>query len=238
MKSVTVVCFFTYTFFFIEKNSHTMARMAPVEEQNEALKKELTELSEKLSAQQSTGQHQYDEISQLKAKIVTLQKSVDAELAKREQIEAQNIILGLQLKDDRDGNKNKKGKPAKLQRNEDDGQPEQAAKAATKIIRTVDQWLRQRDLEQALLRGSAISDIGFSTLSQVLTDCPSLHTLDLSKNQLTMDSCADICQIITTCPSLSYISLEANLFSLRSIGYFMTAIIERQNNKKYNKIMY
>ena len=29
----------------------------------------------------------------------------------------------------------------------------------------------------------------------------------------------------------SYISLEGNLFSLRSIGYFMTAIMERQNNK-------
>ncbi|CAD7942648.1 unnamed protein product [Amoebophrya sp. A120] len=206
-----------------------MANMAPVEEQNEALKRELAELQDKLAAQQSSGQHQYDEISQLKAKIVTLQKSVDAELGKREQIEAQNIILGLQLKETQDTGKSGKAKK-QVKRPDEEGPPE-AAKAATKIIRTVDQWLRQRDLEQALLRGSAISDIGFSTLAQVLIDCPSLHTLDLSKNQLTMDSCSDICQIITTAPTISYISLEANLFSLRSIGYFMTAIIERQNNK-------
>jgi hypothetical protein len=32
-------------------------------------------------------------------------------------------------------------------------------------------------------------------------------------------------------PSISYLSLEGNLFSLRSIGYFMTAILERQNNE-------
>eukprot|EP00392_Amoebophrya_sp_AT5.2_P003794 g3799.t1 len=206
-----------------------MASMTLVEEQNEALKRELNELQDKLTSQQSSGQHQYDEISQLKAKIVSLQKSVDTELGKREQIEAQNIILGLQLKESSDGGKTSKGKK-QVKRPDEDGPPE-AAKAATKIIRTVDQWLRQRDLEQALLRGSAISDIGFSTLAQVLIDCPSLHTLDLSKNQLTMDSCSDICQIITTGPTISYISLEANLFSLRSIGYFMTAIMERQNNK-------
>ncbi|CAD7924626.1 unnamed protein product [Amoebophrya sp. A25] len=206
-----------------------MASMSAVEEQNEALKRELAELTDKLAAQQSSGQHQYDEISQLKAKIVTLQKGVDAELGKREQIEAQNIILGLQLKEAHDTGKSGKQKK-QVKRPEEEGPPE-AAKAATKIIRTVDQWLRQRDLEQALLRGSAISDIGFSTLAQVLIDCPSLHTLDLSKNQLTMDSCSDICQIITTAPTISYISLEANLFSLRSIGYFMTAIMERQNNK-------
>ncbi|CAD7948532.1 unnamed protein product [Amoebophrya sp. A25] len=206
-----------------------MASMSVVEEQNEALKRELAELSDKLTAQQSSGQHQYDEISQLKAKIVTLQKTVDTEMAKKEQVEAQNIILGLQLKDSHDTGIGKNKLKKQVKRPDEEGRPE-AAKAATKIIRTVDQWLRQRDLEQALLRGSAISDIGFSTLAQVLIDCPSLHTLDLSKNQLTMDSCSDICQIVTTAPTISYISLEANLFSLRSIGYFMTAIMERQNN--------
>merc|ERR1719188_2827898 len=56
--------------------------------------------------------------------------------------------------------------------------------------------------------------------------------LDLGQNQLTMDSCSDICRLVTTAPSLSFVSLAENLFSLRSVGYFMTAIMERQNTKK------
>ena len=69
-------------------------------------------------------------------------------------------------------------------------------------------------------------------LVQALNDCPSLQTVDLSQNLLTMDSCSDLCQLITTAPSLSFISLAENLFSLRSVGYFMTAVMERQNTKK------
>merc|ERR1719262_1013060 len=105
-------------------------------------------------------------------------------------------------------------------------------RSSTKIMRLVDSWMRQKDLQQVLLRGSAINDMGLSTIIQILSDCPSLHTLDLSQNLLTMDSCSDICQLITTAPSLSFISLADNLFSLRSIGYFMTAVMERQNTKK------
>merc|ERR1719352_1811373 len=92
--------------------------------------------------------------------------------------------------------------------------------------------MRQKDLQQALLRGASINDQAFSTLAQALLDCPSLQTLDLSQNLLTMDSCSDICQLVTTAPSLSFISLAENLFSLRSVGYFMTAVMERQNTKK------
>merc|ERR1719221_674036 len=65
-----------------------------------------------------------------------------------------------------------------------------------------------------------------------LQDCPSLQTLDLSQNLLTMDSCSDICQLITSAPQLAFLSIAENLFSLRSIGYFMTAVMERQNTKK------
>merc|ERR1719428_852209 len=107
-----------------------------------------------------------------------------------------------------------------------------AMRSSTKIMRLVDSWMRTKDLQQALLRGSAVNDMGFSTVCGILTECPSLHTLDLSQNQLSMDSCSDICQLITTSPNLSYISLEGNLLSLRSIGYFMTAIMERHNTKK------
>merc|ERR1719473_1221245 len=92
--------------------------------------------------------------------------------------------------------------------------------------------MKQKDLQQVLLRGSAVNDMGFSTMVQILTECPSLHTLDLSQNLLTMDSCSDICQLITTAPNLTYISLEGNKFSLRAIGYFMTAVMERHNSKK------
>lgn len=57
------------------------------------------------------------------------------------------------------------------------------------------------------------------------------------RNLLTMDSCSDLCQLITTAPSLSFISLAENLFSLRSVGYFMTAVMERQNTKPLSSKM-
>ena len=41
--------------------------------------------------------------------------------------------------------------------------------------------MRQRDLQQALLRGASINDTAFATLVQALNDCPSLQTLDLSQ---------------------------------------------------------
>ena len=41
--------------------------------------------------------------------------------------------------------------------------------------------MRQRDLQQALLRGTSINDTAFATLVQALNDCPSLQTLDLSQ---------------------------------------------------------
>merc|ERR1719456_270617 len=107
-----------------------------------------------------------------------------------------------------------------------------AMRSSTKIMRMVDSWMRTKDLQQVLLRGSAINDMSFSTVCGILTECPSMHTLDLSQNNLTMDSCSDICQLITTSPNLTYISREGNKFSLRSIGYFMTAVMERHNSKK------
>lgn len=68
---------------------------------------------------------------------------------------------------------------------------------------------------------------------QALGDCPSLQTLDLSQNLLTMDSCSELCQRVTTAPHLSFLSVAENLLSMRSLGYFMTAIMERQNTKKH-----
>ncbi|CAE7269401.1 unnamed protein product, partial [Symbiodinium sp. KB8] len=86
--------------------------------------------------------------------------------------------------------------------NNDDEQAlrERGSQVSTKLMRVVDQWMRQRDLQQALLRGASINDTAFATLVQALNDCPSLQTLDLSQNLLTMDSCSDLCQLITTAP--------------------------------------
>merc|ERR1719486_1842358 len=83
-----------------------------------------------------------------------------------------------------------------------------------------------------MLRNCNINDISFSTIVQVLMECGSLQTLDLAQNQLTMDSCSEICNLVTSAPHLSFVSLADNLLSLRSLGYFMTAVMERQNTKK------
>lgn len=110
--------------------------------------------------------------------------------------------------------------------------------ASTKLMRVVDEWMQKHDLQQALLRHASINDQSFSTLQQIFTDprCQSLQTLDLTQNHLTMDSCSDICQLITHAPNLSFISLADNLFSMRAVGYFMTAIMERQSAKKTSQL--
>merc|ERR1719181_1512969 len=106
------------------------------------------------------------------------------------------------------------------------------AHASTKLMRVIEHWMTHKDLQQALLRNAGINDLAFSTVVQVLADCPSLQTLDLAQNSLTMDSCSEICNLITSAPQLSFVSLAENMFSLRSLGYFMTAVMERQNTKK------
>eukprot|EP00434_Breviolum_minutum_P002204 symbB.v1.2.001941.t1/scaffold55.1/size374282/23 len=75
---------------------------------------------------------------------------------------------------------------------------EVTSQVSMKLMRVVDQWMKYKDLQQALLRNAAINDVAFGTLAQALVDCPSLQTLDLSQNLLTMDSCSDLCQLITT----------------------------------------
>eukprot|EP00913_Durusdinium_trenchii_P011081 g10403.t1 len=41
---------------------------------------------------------------------------------------------------------------------------ERGSQVSTKLMRVVDQWMRQRDLQQALLRGASINDTAFATL--------------------------------------------------------------------------
>ena len=60
--------------------------MLSVEEQNEQLKRELSEAKEQLSGLQSAQTQSHEEVSALKAKVVNLQKNLDGEMGKREQM--------------------------------------------------------------------------------------------------------------------------------------------------------
>jgi len=218
-----------------------------LQNKNESLAKELAELksqraremqeyeskvqqeSSKAQQHSETISQKQDELDAIKTQMVRVTRQLDDEVTKRDYAQQESQQLSRKLQEmggpgvpDRRGD-SKKG-----------GHEEQPGGGQTsmKLMRVVDQWMRHKDLQQALLRGASINDMAFSTLVQVLADCPSLNMLDLSQNQITMDSCADICQLITSAPSLSFISLEGNLFSLRSVGYFMTAVMERQNTKK------
>jgi len=189
------------------------------------------------------------ELDAIKNRMVRLQKQLDEEIVKRDKVEIESQMLERRVIEmhDRVGAgksvsptpqatdpKRRSKKPAATEAAEET--LTDAMRSSTKIMRMVDSWMRTKDLQQALLRGSAVNDMGFSTVCGILTECPSLHTLDLSQNQLSMDSCSDICQLITTSPNLTYISLEGNKFSLRAIGYFMTAVMERHNSKKLTPI--
>lgn len=232
-----------------------------LQEENERLRQQLSELKAQQSSEVNEVQEQLNkekalgkslgetvntkqsELDTLKNRVVRLQKELDSEIVKRDKVEVESQMLEQRIVEMHDrvsagksaappaapapARKVRKGAAEAVEESLTD-----AMKSSTKIMRLVDSWMRQKDLQQALLRGSAINDMGFSTLSSILCECPSLHTLDLSQNQLTMDSCSDICQLITTAPNLTYISLEGNKFSLRAIGYFMTAVMERHHSKK------
>jgi len=167
------------------------------------------------------------ELDQIKLHYTRLQKQYDGEVMKREKAEGDTMMLERQINDALGDSK------APVKKLDKDNDVSDARQASSKIFRSIDHWMRHKDLQQALLRNSALTDIAFSTLAQMLHGCPSLHTLDLSCNQLTMDSCSDICQLVTVMPSLTYISVESNGFSCRALGYFMTALMERQSSRNF-----
>merc|ERR1712196_564402 len=110
------------------------------------------------------------------------------------------------------------------------GNDVQVQSAVYKNIRFFKAFNTYGDLQQVMLNQAAITDLSLVPYKEVLSSCESLEHLDLSKNFLTMDSCSDICELITTMPNLSFISLEGNDFAMRSVGYFMTAIMERHSD--------
>mmetsp|Transcript_62223 Transcript_62223/g.148460 ORF Transcript_62223/g.148460 Transcript_62223/m.148460 type:complete len:689 (-) Transcript_62223:142-2208(-) len=225
-----------------------MADIGPLQEENARLKRELedingkrrqeqSDMTQKLQKEKSLGkaysetiQQKQSELDAMRSKMVKLTRQLDAEVTKSDVAMQQSRMLERKLQEtgsDPALSSSSPGRGSKSGENEDGKNM-----APTKLMRVIDQWMRQKDLQQALLKGASINDQAFSTLVQVFADCPSLQTVDVSYNQLTMDSCSDVCNLITTAPNLSFISLEGNLFSLRSIGYFMTAVMERQNMKK------
>jgi len=180
------------------------------------------------------------ELSTMRSKMAKLAKQLDEEVTRRDIAQTEAVMFQGKLQDINDGMATPstgaatRGKGISFERDKG-GQAEDAnrnGQASTKLMRVIEHWMTHKDLQQALLRGASINDMAFSTLVQVLADCPSLQTLDLAQNQLTMDSCSEVCNLITSAPNLSFVSLADNLFSMRSLGYFMTAVMERQNTKK------
>jgi len=226
--------------------------MADMNEENVRLRQQLAELQREreLDRQQyeakvanerhgatqhaENAQQRSHELESLKGNMVRLTKQLDEEVAKRDQAQAEHQSLERRLQEMASSGGGAAIVPLgkSRARSDEEDHAQKGAHTSLKLMRVVDQWMRQRDLQQALLRGASINDQAFATLVQALNDCTSLQTLDLSQNLLTMDSCSDLCQLITTAPNLSFLSLADNLLSLRSVGYFMTAVMERQNTKK------
>jgi ankyrin repeat protein len=217
---------------------------AGLEAENARLKKELATMSAR-SGQADQVRQKDAELESMRSGMARLARQLDEEITKKDCIEAQSHNLERKLYDLETGaavDLARGVKPSKVAFGDDkDGEEADPnsvppSQVSVKLMRVVEQWMHTKDLQQALLRNAGINDIAFSTLVQVLTECNSLSVLDLGQNQLTMDSCSDLCRLVTTVPKLSFVSVAENLFSLRSIGYFMTAVMERQSKKKLTPI--
>lgn len=227
-----------------------MAEASELHEENQRLRQQLLELQrqreqerqqlearignerQQVSTFAETAQQRSQELESLKTNMIRLTKQLDEEVQRRDQVTSEQQNLERRMQELAGGGQAIAQVRARGRPEEDDHARDRAAHTSMKLMRVVHQWMTHRDLQQALLRGASINDQAFSTLVQALNDCTSLQTLDLSQNLLTMDSCSDLCQLITTAPNLSFLSLADNLLSLRSVGYFMTAVMERQNTKK------
>lgn len=223
-------------------------------QESAALRKELQELQEKreqeiaqheqqLEKERNAGKSYNEQIEQksaelasMRTKMAKLTKQLDEEVMRRDLAQSEAQTLAGKVQDLSDGvalppsGTHSKGKGISFEK--DKSGTDEPSNASTKLMRVVEHWMQHKDMQQALLRNAGVNDMAFSTLSQVLVDCQSLQTLDLACNQLTMDSCSELCNLITTAPQLSFVSLADNRMSLRSLGYFMTAVMERQNAKK------
>lgn len=231
---------------------------AKIQTENARLKKDLEDAQQKrdqevqqyeqrIEKERAVGKAYSDQIDQktqelnsMRNKMVKLTRQLDEEVTRRDIAQADAVTLSSKVQDMSDGaavaspssSPPGRGKGISFEKDRDDHQGKSTAQSSTKLMRVVEHWISHKDLQQAMLRGAGLNDMSFSTLVQVLAECPSLQQLDLAQNLLTMDSCSEICNIITSAPSISFISMADNLFSMRCLGYFMTAVMERQNTKK------
>jgi len=211
---------------------------------------EVQQYEQQLEREKNTGRQYQEQISNrgqelesMRGRLVKLTRQLDEEVTRRDQAQTELHTLERKMENLNDpmgpqqspSGSHSRNKGISFERDRQGQHDESGAEkgasthASMKLMRVIDEWMRVRDLQQALLRNASINDASFATLVQVLGDCQSLQTLDLAQNMLTMDSCSDLCSLITNAPQLSFISLAENLFSMRSVGYFMTAVMERQN---------
>jgi len=220
------------------ENSRLKAQLAQLQrQQEEERRRHVAEVeTERSQGKESTEavQMRTAELESMKQKVVRLTKQLDEEVSRRDRAQAETRVLEQRMQDvvaSAPGQVPAIPVPKSKGRAKDE-EEEQGIHVLSKLMRVMDEWMHHRDLQQVLLRKACINDQAFVTLAQALHDCPSLRHVDLSDNLLTMDSCCDLCQLITTSPAMSFLSLAENHFSLRSIGYFMTAVMERQSTKK------
>lgn len=221
-----------------EENAQLKAQLHKFQRERDAARQEF---DSKVAAERGRSLEHADQVQQksvelegMKQNMVNLARQLDDEVSRRDQMQSESASLERRVQELSSASQValQPVRPRSRAEEDDMAVRERGAHVSTKLMRVVDQWMRQRDLQQALLRGASINDVSFATLVQALSECQSLQTLDLSANLLTMDSCSDLCQLIATSPNLSFVSVAGNLLSLRSIGYLMTAVMERQSSKR------
>ncbi|KAF4673012.1 hypothetical protein FOL47_011114 [Perkinsus chesapeaki] len=108
-------------------------------------------------------------------------------------------------------------------------EPPTVSSAVQRIRGVMDEWMRNRDVAEADLKDTSLTDNSFTTLMQILSQCPSLEHVDVSYNDISMTCCSDICLLLSMGKSLKTFSLDGCYFPLRALGYFMTALMERDS---------
>ncbi|CAK0869302.1 unnamed protein product [Prorocentrum cordatum] len=111
------------------------------------------------------------EMETMKNNLVKLTRQLDEEVSRRDQVQAESQMLERKVQDLTKGSPfagpvtrgKAGGKDA-----DDPLAKERGSQASAKLMRVVENWMRQKDLQQALLRGASINDQAFATLAMAL----------------------------------------------------------------------
>jgi ankyrin repeat protein len=156
-----------------------------------------------------------DSVEQMRSKLAAMQEKLDTEVKRAE--------LATMEKDSMERRLEMKAEPLSPGK-----ESLNASVASTQIMRVVEHWIRHRDLEEVNVRRTGLTDESFATLVHVLQQSPSLTSIDLSDNELTNTSVSDIAQLLTSVQDLQMLSVARNSLPLGTLGYLMTAMLERQ----------